>query len=183
MLFGEEGQGGHPGAFLRIGAGVRPLSMGGAFTAISDDITAAYWNPAGLSQFSSIQVMGMYSILTLDRKLNYVATAFPGLGAGAFGLSWLNLSVSNIDGRDVFGNQMGDFSDSENAFYLSYSKSFGDFFYFGGSVKFLMHSLSKNKATGYGGDFGVLFKPCEFLSLGFNIQDISSSINGIPIPN
>ena len=28
--------------------GVRALGMGGAFVAVADDATAAYWNPAGL---------------------------------------------------------------------------------------------------------------------------------------
>lgn len=175
-IIAQEGDGGHAGAFLRIGAGVRPLSMGGAFTAVSDDITAAYWNPAGLDQLNSIQLMGMYSLLTLDRQLNYAAIAFPVGSVGTLGLNWLNLAVNNIDGRDAVGNPTGDFSDSEHAFYLSYGKSIGDILFFGGSIKLLMHSLAQNRATGYGGDVGLLFKPFKFLSLGVNLQDISSAI-------
>ena len=34
---------------LKSGLGARPLGMGGAFTAVSDDINAIYYNPAGLS--------------------------------------------------------------------------------------------------------------------------------------
>jgi hypothetical protein len=30
------------------GVGARPLGMGQAFTAVSDDVTSIYWNPAGL---------------------------------------------------------------------------------------------------------------------------------------
>ncbi len=33
---------------LKDGIGIRPLAMGGAFTAIADDINAVYYNPAGL---------------------------------------------------------------------------------------------------------------------------------------
>ncbi len=171
IIIAQEGDGGHAGAFMRIGAGVRPLSMGGAFTAISDDITAAYWNPAGLGQLSSIQIMGMYSILTLDRKLNYVAAAFPGFGPGTIGLSLLNLSVSDIDGRDAFGDATGDFSDSENAFSLSYGMTVNDIVYFGGNVKFLMHSLAQNKASGFGGDVGLLLKLTKSSSVGIALQD------------
>ena len=36
--------------FLSIGVGARAHGMSGAQTALTDDITAAYWNPAGLSQ-------------------------------------------------------------------------------------------------------------------------------------
>jgi outer membrane protein OmpA-like peptidoglycan-associated protein len=37
-----------PGAYADIGFGVRPMGMGGAFTAVADDPNAAYWNPAAL---------------------------------------------------------------------------------------------------------------------------------------
>ncbi|MEW6103966.1 MAG: PorV/PorQ family protein [bacterium] len=39
-------------AFLRMGVGARALSMGGAFSALSDDLSAIYWNTAGLSDIS-----------------------------------------------------------------------------------------------------------------------------------
>ncbi|HET9870194.1 MAG TPA: PorV/PorQ family protein [bacterium] len=34
--------------FLKIGMGARASAMGGSFTAVSDDATAIFWNPAGL---------------------------------------------------------------------------------------------------------------------------------------
>ena len=37
--------------FLKIGAGARATGMGETFIAVSNDITALYWNPAGLMQF------------------------------------------------------------------------------------------------------------------------------------
>jgi len=36
--------------WVPTGSGARALAMGGAFTAIADDATAAWWNPAGLTQ-------------------------------------------------------------------------------------------------------------------------------------
>lgn len=36
-------------AFLKLGAGARPMGMGGAFTAAEGDPYAIYWNPAGLA--------------------------------------------------------------------------------------------------------------------------------------
>jgi len=33
--------------FLKLGAGARAIGMGSAFTGLSDDATAIYWNPAG----------------------------------------------------------------------------------------------------------------------------------------
>ena len=41
---------GAPGSFLNFGTGARSQAMGSAFTALCDDASAIYWNPAGLSR-------------------------------------------------------------------------------------------------------------------------------------
>ena len=38
----------YAGEFLKIPVGARAIGMGGGFCAVSDDATAAYWNPAGM---------------------------------------------------------------------------------------------------------------------------------------
>jgi hypothetical protein len=45
---------------LNYGYGARALGLGGAFVAIADDLTAIYWNPAGLGQLGGIQVHADY---------------------------------------------------------------------------------------------------------------------------
>jgi hypothetical protein len=44
------------GADLGMGIGARAISMGGAFTAICDDASAVFWNPAGLTQLKDNQI-------------------------------------------------------------------------------------------------------------------------------
>ena len=44
------------GADLGIGIGARAISMGGAFTALCDDASAIFWNPAGLTQLNDNQM-------------------------------------------------------------------------------------------------------------------------------
>ncbi|NMC43939.1 MAG: hypothetical protein GYA46_08465, partial [candidate division Zixibacteria bacterium] len=34
--------------FLRVGVGAKAMGLGEAFTAVADDASAVYWNPAGL---------------------------------------------------------------------------------------------------------------------------------------
>lgn len=42
--------------FLRMETGPRPVAMGGAFTAIADDLHAVRWNPAGLRQLQRSEI-------------------------------------------------------------------------------------------------------------------------------
>jgi hypothetical protein len=42
-------------AQAQLGIGGRPLALGGAYTAISDDIYAPYWNPAGVANLRGVR--------------------------------------------------------------------------------------------------------------------------------
>lgn len=42
------------GAMLEIGVGARAEALGGAFTAIANDPSALYWNPAGITQLPNV---------------------------------------------------------------------------------------------------------------------------------
>lgn len=52
----------------QFGVGSRAMSMGGAFTAVSDDYTATYWNPAGLAQIRRMELLGGMSHLIQDNE-------------------------------------------------------------------------------------------------------------------
>lgn len=53
----------YAGDFMMIGAGVRALGMGGAFSALADDGSAIYWNSGGLSQIRDSEVSAMHAFL------------------------------------------------------------------------------------------------------------------------
>lgn len=168
--------GGQAGAYLRLGAGVRALGMGGAFVAVANDVTANYWNPAGLSRIAEPQLIGMYSRLALDRHYNYVAAAYPFHAAGTVSLGWVNYSVTKIEARDATGALAGDFANGENALLISYGKTLSHAIALGGTAKLLRHELAGSSASGVGYDFGVCFKPREFLALGASVQNVQTRI-------
>jgi long-subunit fatty acid transport protein len=55
----------------RAGSGARAAGMGDAFVAVSDDGTAASWNPAGLAQLRQPEFSLVYGVT--DRRLEYSA--------------------------------------------------------------------------------------------------------------
>ncbi len=168
--------GGQAGAYLRIGAGVRALGMGGAFVAVANDVTANYWNPAGLGRIAEPQLIGMYSLLALDRRYNYVAAAYPFRAVGAISLGWINYNVANAEARDAGGALTGEFANSENAFLISYGRILSHSVALGGTVKLLSHELAGRSASGVGYDLGLWFKPKEYLALGASVQNLQTRI-------
>ena len=60
-------------AFLKIGVGGRAVGVGEAYTAIANDASAAYWNPAGLAQLEHTEFL-----LTHNEWIQDVAHDFLG---------------------------------------------------------------------------------------------------------
>src|SRR5207248_1949463 len=70
--------GNYAGEFLQLGVGARSLALGGAGAAISEDATAGYWNPAGLSELQFPMVTGMHeSRFDATVKYDYGALGIP----------------------------------------------------------------------------------------------------------
>jgi hypothetical protein len=68
----------YAGEFMAIGVGGRALGMGGAYVALANDVTAGYWNPAGLARITYPEISLMHdeqfgSLVNYD----YGAVAFP----------------------------------------------------------------------------------------------------------
>ncbi|MEJ2626976.1 MAG: PorV/PorQ family protein, partial [bacterium] len=168
--------GGQAGAFLRVGVGARAMGMGSAFTATANDASAIYWNPAGLGGLQSIEFVGAYSILSLDRGYNFLAACLPTNSIGTIGISWINFGVGGIEGRDLYGRVTDTFTNSENAFLFSWGKELSEQWFLGLTAKYLSHSLQSNASTGFGFDAGLLFRPSEVFSMGITLQDIASQV-------
>ena len=56
-LFGAK----YAGEAFTLGAGARALALGGAYTAISDDPSGLYYNPAGLASINGRQLLLLHS--------------------------------------------------------------------------------------------------------------------------
>jgi hypothetical protein len=162
----------HGAPYLRMGVGPRALAMGGAFVAAADDVTAGYWNPAGLMEVDWIEAQIMYSQMDLDRNYNYFAYAHH-FDFGAIGMGWINSGTDDLKlyGSDGVADGTDDWSD--NALMLSYGTGLAGF-YVGGSAKILMSEFGNESDTGFGVDASVRFVPSSKLAIGVMIQDIGT---------
>lgn len=177
------------GEFMSLGVGGRALGMGGAFVALANDVTAGYWNPAGLSHINYPQVSLMHdeqfgSLVNYD----YAAVALPVGSNASWGLSVIRLGVDDIpDTRNagifvdglfsrIDPERVTYFNASDWAFYLTYSRKQSDDFSYGANVKIIRRELGDNSATGIGFDVGVWYTPMDNLVLGANIQDVTTTL-------
>ncbi len=184
-LYGSHDEsGGYAGAFLQGGIGARAISMGSSFTAVADNGTALFWNPAGLPQINRFELSLMHSVLYEDRSKNYASLNMP-LGRLAVSAGWLGFNVTQIQERNNQGQLLGHFDDSENVFLvgggLSLISNRMMHFNVGATGKYFYHSLYEYSATGSGADAGALlqFQLPVFLkkvSIGAVVQNIGASM-------
>jgi len=170
------------GAFLRIGAGARALAMGGAFTAIADDATAAYWNPAGLTQLEKQEVSSMYTNqFGLNIGYSFLNYARVFSKKNAFALSWICLNTDNIPktGLDESGRPIiiDYFKEEENAVLLFGARRLKEKVSLGANIKTISGRIGEVNASGFGIDLGVLFslgnRP---LKVGLVIKNIGADL-------
>jgi len=87
----------YAGDFMSIGAGVRALGMGGAFSAVANDCSAGYWNSSGLGFIRDPQATAMHAFLYNGlAAYNNVAYAQPLPNDVTIGIGFTRLSVGDI---------------------------------------------------------------------------------------
>jgi len=100
----------YAGDFMAIGAGVRPLGMGGAFAAIADDGSAIYWNPSGIAQIKDSHIKIMHAFLYNGlASYNNISFCQPLPNDVTIGLNITRLTVEDIpyfDERYLIGTNV-----------------------------------------------------------------------------
>ena len=179
-----------PGAFSRMGFGARGMGMGNALSAVIDGNLVSYYNPAVIVYQQDNSFQTSYSILSLDRHLNFLnftrkfdfyargaskeRGAKPQSTAGV-SVGIINSGVSKIDGRDNSGNKTGDLSTSENQFFLAFANKFSSKFSLGVSVKFYYYKLYESvTSTGVGLDVGALYRINNQWNVSLMLSDLNS---------
>lgn len=126
-------------SFEELPTGARQAGLGNSFTAISDDVYSAYYNPAGLvqlhrSEFSAYYAK-LYSGLTDGSSIgrSFLAYGHPTAKHGTFGFSYLDLSLAGLY--------------SESTFALHYATAVRERWNVGGSIKLLKKSFGSDLYT------------------------------------
>ncbi len=150
------------GSIFSFGTDAKSLAMGGAFVAVADNYSATYWNPAGLTQFSGVQLGGMnlqpYGVGGLNFSFGGGAVTFQDFALGA------NYGQLSADLSNEYG--YSDYSYSETMIGGTFAYGI-DFANFGANVK----SYQFKGESGFGFDLGTLMT-FDGISLGVAATDV-----------
>ncbi len=161
-------------SFLKYGFGARNISMGDAGTALSNDLTALFYNPAKLALTERSEVLFMHNEWIQDVRSEVIGakTTIWGL---PFALGFNVTSVDGIEFREIPGEPVTTFD--ANYFFGSLSTGFfvTDEISMGASIKYLYEGLLNDEASGFGFDFGVNYLlPYKGLTASAVLKNIGS---------
>ncbi|MBN1996855.1 PorV/PorQ family protein [candidate division KSB1 bacterium] len=165
--------------FLNIDVGARAVGMGGAYTTMANDVSAIYWNPAGLVRFSESQVLFNHISWIADISYDFAGIAIPlqqwgTLGFGAFFLTMDEMEVTTVDQPMGTGEM---FDAGSYTFSASYAKALTDRFSIGGNFKYIYENIRNCSATGIAFDIGTQYET-QFngLMIGMSITNYGTKM-------
>ena len=177
-------------AFLKVGVGARPAGMGGAFTAIANDVTAIHWNPAGLTQLSKREISAMHNEWIGDLRYDFLGYVHPiksvsseqlAVNRETIGISVVYLSMGEMERRGERRERLSDnFSAYDFATTLTYSRMVGQKTGLGLNLKFIQQKIEDERAFGVAVDLGTQLKvKSEKVKVGFVIQNLGPKMRFI----
>lgn len=170
---------------LMIGA--RGFAFGGAYVSIADDPSAAYWNPAGLSQIKGISLMESNWILQNVEGLNvnYVSLAIPVKYVGTVSGSWLLMHATLEEGWDENANApVNKNSANEQIFTLSIGRALVEKFLIfirpslGFSINRHTFTTAAGNGAGLGFDLGLFTEFPYGFRFGFTARTLATEVMG-----
>ena len=183
------GQSKYSNEFLSLGLGARGLGMANTMCAITDDVTSAYWNPAGLTRMDKrYQLALMHAEYFAGiAKYDYGGLAYKIDSNQSVAFSYIRFGVDNImnttqlidDQGNVDYDRITYFSAADNAFLLSYAYAFPQVegLSVGANAKIVHRKIGQfAKSWGFGLDFGLMYNRKGWQA-GLMLRDGTSTFN------
>lgn len=174
--------------FLAIGVDARALGMSNSIVAGVNDVTAGYWNPAGLAHMNTdYQVALMHAEYFAGiAKFDYGAFATRIDENSVLGISIIRFGIDKIPNTirliDADGNinydNIVEFSAADYAFLISYARKANKVgLNYGGSAKIIYRNIgSFARAYGFGLDAGAQYTTNNW-KFGAMARDVTTTFN------
>ena len=169
--------GGAGGQFLKIGVGARGSAMAGAFSSVANDLTALFWNPAGIADIKGSSASFAYTSWFYGFSHMFAAATMPIGNNFQIAVSMVSFQSQNIqittfeypDGTGLF------YKVQDLAGGLTFSGFLTDQFSFGVTAKYVSNGFSNLNAGGVAFDIGTRYETgLQGIKLGFAISNLGT---------
>ncbi len=141
--------------FLKVGVGARPAAMGSAFSALSDDATASFWNPAGLVDARAGELFFTYNSWIEDISQSAASYTFD-VDRVRLGVSMNYFGMGELERRSVNSVEPeGTFSPYDLALGISAAYRVKENVAAGVTARFVRESLDSESASAVLFDIGI----------------------------
>lgn len=166
--------------FLKIGAGARAIGMGDAFTAVSNDIYSAYWNPAGIANIPNGGAVSFnHAEWLADISYDYAAGAIHLQDIGSLFFTLTSLGVLEDKVRtEAFPEGDGRYWDASMlALGVGYARKLTDKFSIGFQLKYVHEAIWNTSASGMALDIGTYYvTPFNDMVIGASISNFGTKM-------
>ncbi len=165
--------------FLTIGVGARANAMGGAFASVANDVTALYWNPAGIANLATNEIALIHSDWIADLRHDFIGLSISAGLIGTFGFSLNALTMDDLMVRTPeFPEGTGERASAyDMALALSYARGLTDRLSIGGTVKYIRSQLWHMSAQTVAFDCGIILAQIfDVFQLGASISNMGGKM-------
>ncbi|MBI4669238.1 MAG: PorV/PorQ family protein [Elusimicrobia bacterium] len=146
------------GNFLSLGAGARQIAMGETGAAISGDVHASYWNPAGLVSIKSPELALMHHRHFAGIDSQYATFTRP-CSFGTPAVSLTRLNIGSMASYNSAGAKTGTVEAGDWALGLAFGKEILKRFDAGLGIKWIRETLGPVGAQTFAIDTGFVYRP------------------------
>lgn len=175
------------GKVLQIGLGARATGMGEAQTAVTDDVYALFWNPAGLARIRQMQASVMHNAWFGGINSEYLGYAQP-LSTGGLGISLNYTNFGEFEKYGIDSNNYpialdGKFSPFTLVTTAGYAMPVSPMFSLGGAIKLVSEGVDTYNNLTAALDLGVqASKVLPGLDAALCIQNAGLPLQGYSLP-
>lgn len=165
------------GQFLKIGIGARGTGMAGAFSALVNDLTALYYNPAGINDQEGVTTNFSYTQWFGGFSHNFAAVAFPISSEYRVAISFVNFTTGDIEETTLLQDQGTgrNYSVNDIALQLTFAGKLTDQFSFGVTAKYVQLGFADVGSKGLAIDVGTHYDTgIEGIKFGFSVHNLGT---------
>lgn len=168
--------------FLSYGPGVAAASMGGTFTAIGNDVSVIYYNPALIGNLESNEVSANYWSLLADTRYMFLGIALQISEHSGFAISGTQLATDDIEIRQTLDDTSKKDSASQNVINIAYGGYVESLeLSYGIGVKYLYYNIVGYSDSGGGIDLGLYKRIKQWNQTAIDSAIVVQNIVNMPI--